>query len=114
MGCDNDHQCCDNDIDETSVSVSDIPDCILKSVGGSVCTTNETQRIYVTIGLFVITRLQRSVQLLIPYYEYCIPQKDCVDTSDDDPCALFDKIQFPFDEFYPPKNHFDDDHRGGC
>ena len=105
-----DNKCCDDGCEDVSISASDIPDCILKTIGGNICTTNETQRIYVTIGLFVITRLQRSIQLLIPYYDYCIPQKDCVDTSDDDPCALFDKIQFPFDEFYPPRNDFDEEH----
>ena len=108
--CDIDNKCCDDCCEDVSISASDIPECILKTIGGNICTTNETQRIYVTIGLFVITRLQRSIQLLIPYYDYCLPQKDCVDTSDDDPCALFDKIQFPFDEFYPPHNDFDDDH----
>ena len=111
--CDIEHKCCDNGEEEVSIPASDIPDCILKTIGGNICTSNETQRIYVTIGLFVITRLQRSIQLLIPYYDYCIPQKDCVDTSDDDPCALFDKIQFPFDEFYPPHSDFDDDCRHG-
>lgn len=113
--CDNDHCCCDNDGDsDVSISASDIPESLLKCIGGNICTSNETQRIYVTIGLFVITRLQRSIQLLIPYYDYCLPQKDCVDTSDDDPCALFDKIQFPFDEFYPPKNDYDDDRCHPC
>ena len=112
--CENDCKCdCDDDND-VCIAASDIPDSIVKTLGGSICTSNETQRIYVTIGLFVITRLQRSIQLLIPYYDYCIPKKDCVDTSDDDPCALFDKIQFPFDEFYPPKNDCDDDHNHCC
>lgn len=109
MKCDVEHKCCDCDGDDVSICASDIPECICNCIGGNICTSGETQRIYVTIGLFVITRLQRSIQLLIPYYDYCIPQKDCVDTSDDDPCALFDKIQFPFDEFYPPKNDFDND-----
>ncbi|MFA7637250.1 MAG: hypothetical protein WCX81_05765, partial [Monoglobales bacterium] len=107
-------KCCENSDSDVSISASDIPDWILKTIGGNLCTQNEVQRIYVTIGIFVITRLQRCIQLLIPYYDYCLPQKDCVDTSDDDACALFDKIQFPFDEFYPPKNDIDDDRCHRC
>ena len=39
---------------------------------------------------------------LIPAFDFCIPDKECV-TSGDNPCELFRKIDFPTDEFFPPK-----------
>ena len=40
--------------------------------------------------------------MLIPAYDFCVPQKECV-TSSDDPCELFSQIDFPTNEFFPPK-----------
>ena len=57
--------------------------------------------VYITIGMFSIIQLQRPVPLLIPVYDYCIPQKDA-STTNDSPCELFDKIKFPTTEFFPP------------
>ena len=60
------------------------------------------------MGLFTIVKLERDVQLLMPAYDFCIPQKECVSATDNNPCDLFERIKFPFDEFYPPqKDDFD-------
>lgn len=56
----------------------------------------------VTIGIFTIVQLERDVQMLIPAYDFCIPQKEC-SCDADDPCEAFRKICFPVDEFFPPK-----------
>ncbi len=74
------------------------------------------RKVYVTLGLFSIVKLERNVQLLIPVYDFCIPQNECVSATPDNPCELFEKIKFPVDEFYPPQKHdfkFDND-LGGC
>lgn len=55
----------------------------------------------VTIGIFTIVQLERDVQMLIPAYDFCIPDKEC-SCDTDDPCEAFRKIQFPVDEFFPP------------
>ena len=34
--------------------------------------------------------------------DYCMPEKECVGSGDDDPCELFRRIKFPVDEFFPP------------
>ena len=66
------------------------------------------RRVYVTLGLFTIVRLERDVQLLIPVIDYCIPQNECVTSTDNSPCDLFDRLHFPTDEFFPPeKSSFD-------
>ena len=54
----------------------------------------------VTIGLFSIVKLERPVPVLIPVYDYCVPLKECSNTTDS-PCELFEKINFPTAEFFP-------------
>ena len=39
--------------------------------------------------------------MLIPAYDFCIPRKECV-TSSDNPCEMFSKMEFPTNEFFPP------------
>lgn len=56
--------------------------------------------ILVTIGVFSIVQLQRSVPVMIPIYDYCIPSKEC-SFSTDSPCEMFEKIDFPTGEFFP-------------
>ena len=52
--------------------------------------------------MFSIVQLEREVPMMIPVYDYCVPDKECVATADD-PCELFRKIKFPVNEFFPPR-----------
>jgi len=61
------------------------------------------RRVVATIGLFSIIKLVRNVQLLIPAFDFCVPNKQCIAATDENPCELFDTIDFPFDEFFPPQ-----------
>ncbi len=81
-----------------------IPQAVCDCVGGNVVTNlnNGTPAIYVTLGLFTIVQLIRNVQMLIPVYDFCIPEKQCEDTTDQ-PCDVFRRIQFPTDDFFPPR-----------
>ncbi len=90
--------CCDDDIDLASV-----PDSVCRIFDDSLIVGGECKRVFVSLGVFSIIKLERRVQLLIPSYDYCVPQKECVGATDDNPCDLFDRIQFPMDEFYPPE-----------
>lgn len=62
-----------------------------------------TRRVVVTIGLFSIIKLVRLVQLLIPAFDFCVPNKECVAATEENPCELFETIEFPVDEFFPPQ-----------
>lgn len=62
-----------------------------------------TRRVVATIGLFSIIKLVRNVQLLIPAFDFCVPHKKCVSATDENPCELFESIEFPVDEFFPPQ-----------
>lgn len=60
----------------------------------------KNKKLYITIGMFSIVQLSRPVPILIPAFDYCIPDKQC-SANTDSPCELFDKIQFPTNEFFP-------------
>ena len=79
-----------------------IPDSVARRYGGDFCLKNHGRCVYVTIGIFTIVQIERNVQMLIPAYDFCIPEKECVSSSDN-PCELFSRIDFPTDEFFPPK-----------
>lgn len=91
--------CCDDDFDLASV-----PNSVLGVFDDSIILGNETKNVYVSLGVFSIIKLERRVQLLVPSYDFCIPQKECVSATDDNPCELFDRIDFPVDEFFPPEH----------
>ena len=62
------------------------------------------RRFYVTLGQFTLVRLERDTQLLIPVYDYCVPQCECSCDSQEDPCGLFRSVSFPINEFFPPNS----------
>lgn len=90
--------CCDDDFD-----IASVPSAVCNVFNDSILPGNETKNVYVSLGVFSIIKLERHVQLLIPSYDFCIPTKECVSATDDNPCDLFDRIDFPVDEFFPPE-----------
>jgi len=111
----NNNCCCDDDFDLAS-----IPESVSRIFDDSLILGGEQKRVFVSIGIFSIIRLERRVMLLIPAYDFCVPQKECIGATDDNPCDLFDRISFPVDEFFPPeRGDFDNDdchpdHKCGC
>jgi len=79
-----------------------IPDFITAAFPEPLVLTPTQRRWYATIGQFSIIRLERDTQLLIPAYDYSLPDKDCPGSTPDDPCELFSRIGFPMEEFFPP------------
>ncbi|MEM1485352.1 hypothetical protein V6615_10800 [Oscillospiraceae bacterium PP1C4] len=67
----------------------------------SICAPKKT--VLITIGLFTIVQLERCVQMLIPAYDYAVPDKESTSSSTDDPCEVFKKIKFPVNQFFPPR-----------
>lgn len=88
--------CCDDSsLPVASVNVAP-PMCLDANLKGCGCD----KVVEITIGIFAIVSLSRPVPLMIPAYKYCMPQGEC-STNTDTPCELFDKINFPMDEFFP-------------
>ncbi|BCI59980.1 hypothetical protein [Solibaculum mannosilyticum] len=96
-----------------------IPNNICSRFGGDLGGCTPGKILYITLGIFTIVQLERNVQMLIPVYDFCVPSKECVSSSDN-PCELFRRIQFPTDQFFPPRAedlNCDDKPpypRGGC
>lgn len=89
------HKCC-----ETRT----MPACICERLGGDMhydCCPGD-KMVTVTLGLFTIVQLIRNVQMLIPVYDFCIPEKEC-ENSTDDPCEVFGRLRFPTENFFPPR-----------
>ena len=86
----------------TELEQRNIPAFISASFPEALVLTDTARRWFATIGQFSIVRLERDTQLLIPAYDYCMPDKECPGTTDDDPCTLFSRIRFPVEEFFPP------------
>ncbi len=87
-----------------------IPKPVTDYVGAPLVTETAvgSKAVFVTLGLFTIVQLIRDVQMLIPVYDFCVPEKHCDDTSDG-PCDVFKKIKFPTNDFFPPKANYDSD-----
>ena len=85
------------------VPLTEIPAFIAQSFASPLVLDDEAERrYYVTLGQFSLVRLERDTQLLIPVYDYCIPQTECPNNDQDDPCGLFRSVSFPINEFFPP------------
>lgn len=78
-----------------------IPASITRHFGSDICDSGE-RVVLATLGVFSIVQLMRNVQMLIPSYDFCIPEKRCVSSTDDSPCDMFARLEFPTDEFFPP------------
>ena len=85
-------------------AITEIPQGILNAFDETISLENSTlRRIYFTLGQFSILRMERDAQLLMPVYDYCVPDKECsCDRCDDDPCDVFQQVNFPVGQFFPP------------
>ncbi len=84
-----------------------IPMAVAGKFDGCFCPMEASRVVEVTLGVFSIVSLERIVQMMIPVYDFSIPDKECVQTNDD-PCELFKRIKFPVNEFFPPRLNEDD------
>ncbi len=94
--------------------VANIPEFISCQFEGDFNNVRSNRSLCVTLGLFSIVSLKRDVQVMIPVYDFCVPDKECNTNNNDDPCDLFKRIKFPVDEFFPPRlSELDEDNDCG-
>ena len=87
----------------TELEGRSIPGRISAAFPEQLILSDTSRRWFATIGQFSIIRLERDTQLLMPAYDYSMPDKECPDAvTEDDPCSLFSRIRFPMEEFFPP------------
>lgn len=102
--------------------VSDIPHAVSERINGALADDHgEDGRrfLVVSLGIFSVVRIVRPAQYLINATEYAVPDKECVEPCDDNPCNIFRKMAFPSNEFYPPSftpptRNGDGKNRCGC
>lgn len=87
----------------TPESGTEVPEVFANNIEGAVGCVLPTRIVLVTLGLFSIVKLERNVQMLIPAYDFCVPDKECATAQPGDPCELFQSLRFPVDEFFPPR-----------
>ena len=76
----------------------DIPEGVSSQLNGTLNDT-EGRFLTVSIGLFSVVRIVRPAQYLVHATEYCVPDKECVSTEEDNPCAIFRSMAFPVARF---------------
>lgn len=84
-------------------NVFTMPDELAACFEAPLIPSTEAGRVaLVTLGLFTIVTLQRDMQIMVPAYDYCVPEKDCLTSIPvEDPCEMFKRIKFPVEEFFP-------------
>ena len=90
--------------------LTSLPQSVFNNCDERVFAANSSKAVLVTLGLFSIVQLQRDVQMLVPAYDFCIPERECC-CNTLDPCETFLRIDFPVDEFFPPDRA---DNHGCC
>ena len=79
-----------------------IPENILEHFGEELILNGKGRLLTCTLGQFSLIRLERDSQLVLPVYDYCVPDEECGSGAQEDPCTMFSRISFPVDEFFPP------------
>ncbi len=63
---------------------------------------SQGKRVYLSMGLFYMVRIERPAQLVVPACDACVPKESCeYDLPHADPCSLFLSMDFPLHQFYP-------------
>lgn len=97
------------------ISVDTLPEHVTSYFSGNFTDDIGSKRVYVTIGMFTVIRMERPVQLVLPACNFCLPDKESTPQGCTDPCSVFGKMSFPYNEFYPYANlPAERDDRGGC
>ena len=83
--------------------IADVPVPVAEEFASPLLLNGYGREIRVSLGQFSIVRLERDTQLLIPAFDYCLPEKQCMCSGGgSDPCDMFEGVNFPVSEFFPP------------
>ena len=68
----------------------------------SDCDCSDGRILTASFGIFSVIRIIRPAQLLVNASEYTVPDKECCVPPDENPCGIFRRMAFPYQEFNPP------------
>ncbi len=83
----------------TICDLLELPECVTSRLDGELCTNDRGPKLYVSLGVFSVIRIERPAQLLIEATDYSVPDKECCTASEDKPCDLFRSMAFPISRF---------------
>lgn len=66
---------------------------------GELVDPEDGHRLYVSLGLFSVFRVERPAQFLVSASDYSVPDKECQPSEPSSPCSLFRQMAFPTGEF---------------
>ena len=92
----------------------DIPENVCGSLSGNLCEDDDDRILTVSLGFFSVVKIVRSGQFLINAHEYCVPDKECIMSEDNDPCSIFKCMDFPTNEFCSTSPRPGGDKKCGC
>lgn len=80
---------------------SELPEAVANTLESPIRFSDEDSRRFlaVSIGIFSVVRIVRPAQYLIQASEYAIPEKECCEVEEDNPCRVFRNMPFPVSEF---------------
>lgn len=82
--------------------VHEFPQSVCNCINGNLSDySNSPKNLYVTLGFFSVIRLERPGQFVVNAADFCVPEKVCLPCAEEDPCAAFEKMPFPINEFCP-------------
>ena len=90
--------------DAPAAPAPEVPQAIADLFEEELVLTPQGRQLWVTLGQFTLVRMEREAQMVIPVYDYCMPDRqcDCGAGPEDDPCQLFQRLDFPVNDFFPP------------
>lgn len=92
--CHNFGHCC--------MSADSIPERVRDRFEGEFIDGIGNNSVFVSIGLFSVIRMERTVQLILHANQLVLPEKDSTPATDgSDPCSVFGRMSFPVAEFFP-------------
>lgn len=85
------------------ISPEELPENVCGCVNGTLSDYSPSGKyLYVSLGFFSVIRVERPGQFIVSAGDYCVPDKECVLSDDEDPCRVFERMAFPVAEFCPP------------
>ncbi len=78
----------------------EIPDVVSERFGGNFNFGDDGRRLFVSLGIFSVIRVERPTQLLVQGTDYSVPDKECPPAqAGENPCAMFRTMAFPTSQF---------------
>ncbi len=85
---------------ESGCDCAEIPDVVRNCFTGNFNTSDNGHKLYVSLGIFSVIRVERPTQLLVQATDYSVPDKECPPAqTGDNPCAMFRTMAFPTTQF---------------